>query len=116
VHPRAEGKPGREAYVNAILALYRTAPGTYGHVRKADLRLAHELYDRGVALQTVDDAIAVALCRRLARTASPTEPIRSLHYFVGVVEELLSGTLDPGYVAYLRACLTRHLARQAASP
>jgi hypothetical protein len=112
---KADGRPGPEAYVNAVLALYRTSPGTHGHVRKADVRLARELYDRGVGLTIVDDAIVVALCRRLARTTSPVEPIRSLHYFVGVIEELLAGTLDPGYVVYLRGCLTRHLARRTTS-
>jgi hypothetical protein len=112
---KADGRPGREGYVNTVLALYRTAPGTHGHVRKADLRLARELYDRGVALQIVADAIAVTLCRRLVRSTPPPEPIRSLHYFVGVIDELLAGTLDPGYVAYLRSRLTRHLAQRAAS-
>ena len=107
---RADGPPGRDAYVNAALALYRTSPGTHGHVRKADLRLARELHDRGVPLQVVDNAIAVALCRRLVRSTPPTEPIRSLHYFLGVIDELLTGALDPTYVAYLRGCLTRHLA------
>jgi hypothetical protein len=112
---KADGQPGREAYVNAVLALYRTAHGTHGHVRKADLRLARELYDRGVALRTVDDAIAVALCRRLVRSTPPVEPVRSLHYFVGVIDELRAGTLDASYVAYLRGCLRRHLAGLAAS-
>lgn len=110
---RADGRPGREGYVNVVLALYRTAPGTHGHVRKADLRLAHELYDRGVPLQIIDDAIAVALCRRLVRSTSPAEPVRSLHYFMGVVDELLTGALDAGYIAYLRGRLTRHLATLA---
>jgi hypothetical protein len=112
---RADAPLGREDYVNAVLALYRTSPSTHGHVRKADVRLARELYDRGVCLQIVDDAIVVALCRRLARTTPPAEPIRSLHYFLGVIEELLAGALDPGYVVYLRGCLTRHLARRTAS-
>jgi hypothetical protein len=110
VSPRADAAAGRDAYVNAVLALYRTAPGTLGHVRKADLRLARDLYDRGVGLHVVEDAIAVALCRRLVRITAPTEPIRSLHYFLGVIEELLAGGLDRDYVAYLRGRLTRHLA------
>jgi hypothetical protein len=112
---KADGQPSRDAYVNAVLALYRTSPGTSGHVRKADLHLARQLYDRGVALQVVDDAIVVALSRRLVRSTPPAEPIRSLHYFLGVVEELITGPLDPGYVVYLRGCLTRHLARRTAS-
>ena len=111
VSRRAETSAGRDGYVNAVLALYRAAPGTLGHVRKADVRLARQLYDRGVCLDVVDDAIAVALCRRLVRTTAPPEPVRSLHYFVGVIDELLAGSLDHGYVVYLRDRLTRHLAR-----
>jgi hypothetical protein len=113
---RAEASARRRAYVDAVLAFYRKAPGTLGHVRKADVRLAGALYDRGVRLDIVDNAIAVAVCRRLVRATPPGEPIRSLHYFIGVIEELLAGDLDPGYVAYLRDRLTRHLARQTAHP
>jgi hypothetical protein len=106
----------RDTYVDAVLALYRTGPGTCGHVRKADVRLARDLHDRGVSLQVVDDAIAVALCRRLVRAAAPQEPIRSLHYFLGVIEELLAGGRDADYVQYLRGCLRRHLAAQNPPP
>lgn len=113
---RAEPSLGRQAYVNAVLALYRAAPGTCGHVRKADLNLARSLHERGVALQTVDDAISVALCRRLVRSNPPTEPIRSLYYFFAVIEELLAGPLDAEYIEYLRGCLTRHLARASQHP
>jgi hypothetical protein len=105
----------RQTYVDAVLARYRAAPGTVGHVRKADVRLARELHDSGVRLDVVDDAITVVLCRRLLRSAPPAEPIRSLHYFVPVIDELLSGGLDRGYVEYLRGCLARHLTRPASS-
>ena len=112
---RAEAA-ARGAYVDALLALYRAAPGTLGHVRKGDVRRARDLHDRGVSLQVIEDAITVALCRRLLHATPPAEPIRSLHYFVGVVDEILSGTLDPGYVHYLRGCLARHLGPSAAPP
>lgn len=106
----------RQTYVDAVLALYRAAPGTLGHVRKADVRLARKLHDRAVGLDVVDDAITVALCRRLLRSAAPAEPIRSLHYFLPVIDELLSGGLHRGYVDYLRGRLARHLTRPASSP
>lgn len=103
----------RAAYIDAVLACYRSAPGALGHVRKADARLARDLYDRGVALRVVEDALSVALCRRLVRSTPPVEPIRSLHYFLPVIDELLAGTLDPDYVVYLRDRLARHLAQTA---
>jgi hypothetical protein len=113
---RAETAAARAAYVEAVLALYRSAPGTLGHVRKADVRLARGLYDRGVALRVIEDAITVALCRRLVRTAAPLEPVRSLHYFLPVIDEVLAATLEPDYVVYLRGCLARHLARSTPDP
>jgi hypothetical protein len=112
VRPRAEAA-ARAAYVNAVLARYRSASGALGHVRKADVRLARGLYDRGVALRVIEDAITVALCRRLVRTAAPLEPVRSLHYFLPVIDEILAATLDPDYIVYLRGCLARHLARSS---
>jgi len=108
-------RPERQAYVDAVLALYRAAPGTLGQVRKADARLARELHDRGIGLDVVQDAITVALCRRLLRSAPPADPIRSLHYFVPVIDELLAGGLDSGYVDYLRDRLARHLALPTSS-
>lgn len=116
VSRKADPRPSvaRDAYVDAVLALYRSAPGTVGHVLKADLRLAHELHRRGVGLQLVDDAIAVALCRRLVRTGPMLEPVRSLHYFLPVIDELIKSPLDQDYIQYLRAVLRRTLDRQPA--
>jgi hypothetical protein len=116
VPPRADAPALRAAYVEAILARYRSAPGTLGHVRKADVRLARDLYDRKVALNMVQDAITVTLSRRLVRSSAPLEPIRSLHYFLPAIDEILAGSLEPDYVAHLRACLARHVARSAAAP
>jgi len=112
---RAEAPAARDTYVDAVLARYRSAPGALGHVRKADVRLARDLYHRGVPLSVVEDAITVALCRRLVRAAPPLEPVRSLHYFVPVIDELLAGALAPDYVAYLRGCLERHLTKHASA-
>jgi hypothetical protein len=116
VHRKADQRPSltRDAYVAALLALYRSAPGTLGHVLKADLRLARELHRRGVSLQLVDDALAVALCRRLLRAGAALEPIRTLHYFQPVIDELIKSPLDQDYIQYLRAVLRRTLDTQPA--
>ena len=48
----------RHLYVKAVLDLYRRTPGTLGHARPEDRRLAGILYDRGVSLEQVDAALA----------------------------------------------------------
>ena len=38
----------------------------------------------------------------------PLEPIRSLHYFLPVIEELLAQAVPEFYLAYLRSKVTVH--------
>ncbi len=53
-------------------------------------------------------ALPLASARRAARPANavPLGRIRSLHYFLPVVEELLVHPLPQSYVAYLRSKVT----------
>lgn len=74
-----------------------------GCVRRADRRLASQLYDRRVSLTLADAAFSLAAVRRIcADPLKPPAPIRSLHYFEGVVAELLADPPDPRYVLYLK--------------
>jgi len=68
-----------------------------GCVRRADRQLAGELFDRRVPLYAVDYAFIVAAARRIRHNAysTPLPPVRSLHYFRGVIEEMLER--PPGY-------------------
>ena len=109
VTPKAEALPSRAAYVEAVLGLYRNAPGALGYVRRADVCLARDLHRRGIPLHVIEDAIAVACCRRLARCGPPLERVRTLHYFLPALDEILAGELDPDYVSYLRDTLQRFL-------
>ena len=58
-------------------------------------------------LTTAETALLLASVRRTARRpdAIPLGPIRSLHYFLPVIEELLHTPLHHGnaYLAYLRS-------------
>ena len=90
-----------EGYVHAVLAAYQRSPGVVGRVRPADRRLAKALLDKGVALRIVQEALALAVARRQAGSQRH-EPIRSLHYFQPVIEELLHQPLPTGYADYLR--------------
>ena len=99
----------QEEYVRQVLEAYRKTPGTTGTVRRADRLAAAQLYQRGLALQVIENALVLAATRRLIRRADapPLETIRSLAYFLPVIEEVLQLRVSPDYFAYLRYKLTR---------
>ena len=96
-------RPAPEQYVKQVLDRYRRIPGTLGRVRREDRRLAFQLHQRGVPPDVVTGAFALAAARRSGRDPElpPLPPIRSLHYFLPVIEEVLAHPLDPNYLQYL---------------
>ena len=94
----------RQAYVQAVLSLYRRLPDTPARPRPADRQLAGELFRRGVRLDVLEVALRLATGRRQARPsdAYPLPPIRSLYYFLPVLDELPPGPPPEGYLEYLR--------------
>jgi len=94
----------RRLYVERALDLYRLAPGTTGHLRRSDRRLAGELHDRGIPLELLHEALLLAVARRTFRSESapPLAPIATLHYFRPVIDELIAEPPEPDYVSYLR--------------
>lgn len=102
-----------EVFVRRVLDAYRRTPGTTGHIRPTDRRLARDLHGRGVTVETVDDALLLASVRRFARPppSGPPPTVRSLAYFIPVVEELLATPIEDGYRRYLAGVLQRSLAR-----
>jgi hypothetical protein len=95
---------GQEEYVRQVLEAYRKTLGTMGTVRRADRMLAVQLYQRGVAVSIVENAFVLAAARRLIRPADalPLGTIRSLAYFLPVIEEVLGTSVSPEYFQYLR--------------
>jgi hypothetical protein len=93
----------REQYVQRLLDAYRQTPTTAGRVRPADRRLAVELFDRGVPLSMVQAAFSLAAARRIFRDpeAAPLHPIRSLHYFLPILDEIRSEPIGPDYIRYV---------------
>ena len=93
----------QEQYVRRLLGNYQTTPTVAGHVRRADRQIAAKLYHRGVPLTLVEAAFSLAAVRRIFRDPKepPLHPIRSLHYFLPVLDELLLDPPDPDYVRYL---------------
>jgi len=96
-------------YVRRLLDAYRTAPGTAGVVRRPDRFLAAQLYERGVPLDAVENALTLAVARRVARPADapPLGMIRSLAYFSPVIEEVLETQPNPEYFQHLRSRLAK---------
>jgi|SRR5882724_1599036 len=95
---------GQEEYVRQVLEAYRKTPGTMGTVRRADRKLAVQLYQRGVAASVIENAFVLAAARRLIRPtdALPLGTIRSLAYFLPVIEEVLGMRVSPNYFQHLR--------------
>ena len=96
-------------YVCRLLNAYRATPGTCGAVRRADRVLAVRLYQRGVPLEAVENAFVLAAARRLMRPADapPLGTIRSLAYFLPVIEEVLGMRVSADYFQYVRRTLER---------
>ena len=91
-------------YVRRLLDAYRATPGTSGAVRRPDRMFAAQLYERGVSLETVENALVLAATRRMIRQpgAAPLGTIRSLAYFSPVIEEVLQMPVSTEYFHYLR--------------
>ena len=98
-------------YVRRVLDAYRATPGTCGAIRKPDRAFALQLFDRGVPLAVVVNALVLACARRLARPAEapPLGVIRSLAYFSPVIDEVLGLRVDDAYFRHLRHQLARIL-------
>jgi hypothetical protein len=100
---------GQDEYIRQVLEAYRKTPGTTGTVRRADRMLAGQLYQRGISVSVIENALVLAAARRLMRPddAPPLGTIRSLAYFLPVIEEVPGLHVGPDYFEYLRHKLER---------
>jgi hypothetical protein len=105
------------SYVAAVLILYVELPETPMRASVQDQWQARRLYDRGVPLRVVESAFLLASLRRLVRPAdgSPLSPIRSLAYFLPVVDEQLAHPAPESYLDYLRLKLRRAAGERGSS-
>ena len=104
----------RLQYVSAVLDAYRNNPDTLGHVRASDRKLARHFFDARVPLKVICAALALAALRRGYRAdgADPHEPIRSLHYFKPIIEEVAKLPADSAYFTYLEIRMREYPAAQ----
>ena len=100
---------GCEKYIRQVLEAYRKTPGTMGTVRRADRLLAAQFYQRGVTVSVVENAFVLAAARRLMRPADapPLGTIRSLAYFMPVIEEVLEMRVSSAYFQCVRSKLEK---------
>jgi len=105
------------AYRQTLLDLYLRLPDTPRRPSRNDLRLVRQLWERDVPVRIVEAAFLLASARRAARRpdAMPLGRIRSLHYFLPVLEELLAQPVPDSYIAYLRSKVQIHPATDAAA-
>jgi len=97
------------SYVAAVLILYVELPDTPMRSSVQDQWQARRLCNRNVPLRVVESAFLLASLRRLVRPAGgpPLSPIRSLAYFLPVIDELLAHPAPDNYLDYLRLKLRR---------
>ncbi len=95
----------RQAYIDAVVTNYVRLPGTPLRASRQDRHLARLLYEQRVPLRVVYAAFVLATTRRELRSENlPRLPaIRTLHFFLGAIEETGQTRLDPTYVQYLAA-------------
>jgi hypothetical protein len=93
-----------KSYVQVLTGFYLRLPETPRRLSRFDRRLALDLFHRQVPLAVVEAALLLASARRACHPpgAPPLGTIRSLHYFLPVIEEILKNPLPDTYLAYLR--------------
>lgn len=102
-------------YVDAVLDTYVSLPDTPNRTRRDDRYLAITWYRQGIMVFQAIAAMILATERRTFREpdALPLEPIRSLRYFVPIVEEIQHSGIDESYLRYLQQRLGPALATDA---
>ncbi len=115
--PPSEPNPDPASYVAAVLILYVELPETPMRTSVQDQWQARRLHDRGVPLRVVESAFLLASLRRLVRPSDgpPLSPIRSMAYFLPVIDELLAHPAPDNYLEYLRLKLRQVAERKDGS-
>lgn len=105
-------------FVAQVLNLYLRLPHTPARTSRTDRQLAVSWYAQGLAWETLEGALLLATARRSLRDPQlpPLSPIRSLHYFAPLLEEVLATPLAPEYVQYLRRKLAGAMLANCGNP
>lgn len=95
----------KNEYINRLLQLYLQQPDTPNRFSRYDRKLAEHLFNESVSLDQMKAAFLMGSARRAARkpNAFPLGPIRSLHYFLPILEEIKRNQLSEDYLYYLKS-------------
>jgi len=106
---------GANEYIAAVLKTYLQLPETPPKPSLNDRKTAESLLTSGIPLATVESALLLATVRRLGRPSDspPLSPVRSLAYFLPVVQEFLDSPIADDYLGYLRMKVRSLIARRA---
>lgn len=100
-------------YVRKLLELYIALPDTPSRTSRYDRQLAFKLHHQNVSLEIVEAALLLGSARRAFRDPAypPLGPIRSLHYFLPLIDEIIATQPPADYLRYLRRKLANHAAQ-----
>ena len=95
----------QRVYVDSVREYFLSLGCASGRFSADDEQTARQMYERGIPLAVIENAILLGACRKylswLNRQA--LEPIQGLRYFEPVIAEIQAQSLPPGYAAYLRS-------------
>ncbi|MFN2120684.1 MAG: hypothetical protein ACK2T0_09860 [Anaerolineales bacterium] len=99
----ADGQ-GRNAYVDSVKGSFAALGCTGGKFSARDVQVARTFQQRGVPLQTVQDALLMGATRKYISwlNGGSPEPIGSLAYFDALVSEMQQRPLRVDYRHYLQ--------------
>ncbi|MBZ2186776.1 MAG: hypothetical protein K7J46_18875 [Bryobacter sp.] len=97
------------AFASAVLAAYANLPETPLRPSPTDQAVARKLFLDLVPLPLIESALLLGSLRRLLQHQGPTPlpKIRSLAYFLPIIEGLQLQPRPEGYLQYLRLKLQR---------
>lgn len=113
--PRANKQnPPPSLYVRSVLTLYQELPHTPRRPRPDDRFVVSRLERQKHPLLRVQAALLLGTARRVFRSdeATPLMPIRSIRFFLPIIDELKYAHLDNSYLNYLAHKLSDFLGKQ----
>ncbi len=112
-HQPKRRNPPSSLYVRSVLALYTALPHTPKRPRPDDRFVLSRLEKQKQPLLRVQAALLLGTARRIFRRddSEPLMPIRSVRFFLPVIDELRFAHVDQGYVSYLARKLADFLGK-----
>jgi len=94
----------KNQYVDKVISLYLKLPDTPVKPSNNDRITAAGFFERDIPMNIIEAALMLASIRRLSREQNipPLQPVRSLAYFMPVIQELLDLSMPDEYLQYLR--------------